>query len=929
MRNDSVHQVFCYFLLGFIINLFINFKFLYAQSWPTLYTQEDIIPQKKSDLKEIEKIKTKNISKIPENKIREKIFNSYYFILDFVSSTKGELPKNWIDSQKEPEKSLIYGFPPELKRPSVPIYFPAFNLTKLAFFISDDPYISRLNMCQDFWIQNRLQKSYDCFFFLQMDLAKDNVPISSLIRLQTNILQAFLFLHLATNDVNNLYIWNAKIVPPSPQEFTEGDHYAMARVLFSYIATKVDDSTYLPTKKNASVINEIYDNIYDSPVYFKVTTKIAGKKTSITHLQEPIDSIKWIQTVMPLVYYNSMVMNQGVMIWDRAFTSAWKLENYYARFDYPKMPEGSPLVVESPSKVTSPIFIAPRNNTDILSSADLFRSLAMLIGKDPGKAFEHTSSGIFRKAHPELTALHFHVTGNTYFDLDLLRWARRSYSWAELYSKSFSEKVPSNLIYGAESAFWAGQYEVAKNAYIQFLTIAGDKVYSPWANLRLAEIEELNGNQTFAKNKYEQILRNFDMHPVADEAQVRLFCLYEKNLTKNAKMVEYNKVLERIKTARDVLKKQAKTCMLRADLTKMQEESFKDNKASVEEKSNKQIEAINNFAKEFPNNEFMVLFTDRIKELELFKAPLFAEHNKCTQLIDFFVKNRDSLNKLSLNNHHFIGGLKWDNADRLKVLRCAAFAGNIDVWKEMRSHEVGKDGVPLHSTFYNLSLKPSVSNALKAYMQLKNTSSLWINKVKKIEKSSFEVIDRDDFWEMLTLRELLKYNLTMSESAQSLIDNAVAVDMFANPKLIYSSDTFCFWMLKASRQFNTANWESIAKTKTKNEWTLLLTDEKIQKNQPCEASFAKKLNTHALTNSSVFLDTYILLPFLEKVGVADASEDWLRYVQRIEKNLGSNNPEIINIYKNLLDKSKSALVKEASRLWIQKNIPSESEKLLW
>lgn len=104
---------------------------------------------------------------------------------------------------------------------------------------------------------------------------------------------------------------------------------------------------------------------------------------------------------------------------------------------------------------------------------------------------------------------------------------------------------------------------------------------------------------------------------------------------------------------------------------------------------------------------------------------------------------------------------------------------------------------------------------------------------------------------------------------------------------------------------------------------------KFKKNRPCEASFAKKLNTHALTHSSVFLDTYIVMPFLEKVGIADASEDWLRYVQRLEKSLGSNNPEIINIYKNLFDKSKSGLVKEASRLWMQKNIPSESEKLLW
>ena len=72
---------------------------------------------------------------------------------------------------------------------------------------------------------------------------------------------------------------------------------------------------------------------------------------------------------------------------------------------------------------------------------------------------------------------------------------------------------------------------------------------------KLAEIEERKGNSNNAKNYYEVILRKFNSHFVAADAQVRLFCLYQNGLTKNTKKVEYQKVVEKIKNSRDVLKK--------------------------------------------------------------------------------------------------------------------------------------------------------------------------------------------------------------------------------------------------------------------------------------------------------------------------------------------------------------------------------------
>ena len=899
-----------------------------AQNWPSLYTNEDIIPQNKKELKEIEKLEPKDLAKMQEEKVRERIFNSYYFIADFFSSTKGEEPKGWFDSHKNPENSLWTGFPPELKRPPLVIHFPSYNLTKLAYFISDDPYVSRLNTCQGFWLQNRLQKAYDCFFFLQMDLANNGVSQSSLVRLQVNLVHGFFLLFLATNEVTDVHVWNPKTAPPTPDVFVDGDHYAISRGLFSYIATKVDDTIYLPKQKE-DIIEPIYKELYSAPAYYKISKKISGKKTTVTLLKEHIDPLKWIRTVMPLAYANAMVMNQGLMVWDRAFTSALKIENYFQNFNYPKMPEDSPLKVQKHALTESEIYIAPKNNTDFIAAADLFRTVAMLIAKDPTTALEYISAGIYRKGHPEISSLFFDLSGNAYFDLDLLRWARRSYSWSELYSKSFAEKVPSSLLFGAESAYWSGNYDVAEKAYNRFLKLVGDPHYSPWVYLRLAEIDERKGNNKQAQNKYELILRNFNKHVVADDAQVRLFCLYEKGLTKNTKKVEYEKVMEKIKNARDVLKKQAHACLLRADLDFLQDASVSDDKLNVVEKSQKQEKAISDYAKEFPNNEFLVLFTDRVKELELSMGTFLASENACYKLIDFYLQNKKSLNKLSKNNHNYVKGLKWDKEDRLKLLRCSAFVDNVPIWNEMRKSEIGKDGEPLQTFFYNLSLSPSVENAIAAYLSLKGSSDIWTKKIKSIEKSSFEVTTRDDFWEMLTLRELMKFDLLISRSAKNLLNNAVSQDLFTNPKLIFSSNTFCNWMLRASSQFTDEKWDSIAKIKDKTEWLSLQIDTRAQKARPCDSSFAKALFVVSLTRPTPYLDKNILLPFLENKGIAQGSEDWLQYAQRLEKERGNKDQEVQDIYRKLLKEAKEPLVKEAAGMWIKKNLPEEADKFLW
>lgn len=901
--------------------IFIYSQNSYAQNWPSLFSNDDIISQNKETNSDI-------IATMPEEKVREKVFNSYYFIADFFSSTKGEEPKGWFDSNKNPKNSLITGFPPDLKRPSLDIKFPLYNLTTINYFISDDPYISRLNTCQSFWIENRLQNAYDCFYFLQIDLTKAGIKQSSAIRLQINIVNAFFLLYLATNEIKDIHDWNLSVVPMGHVPISDNDFYLMSRIIFSFIATKTDDSIFLPKNKQ-NVIDSIYKNIFVSPVYFEISKKISKNKTKVSLMNNPVDGIKWIQTVMPIVYANAMTMNQAVLLWDRAFLAASKVESYFQHFNYPDMPNVSPLNVQSPVETNSKIFISPKNNSDFLASIDLFRASAMILNKDPAMALEYISTGIYRKADPEMTSLLFDLSGNAYFDLELLRFAKRSYSWAELYSKSFAKKVPSSLLFGAESAYWMGEYDIAKKAYERFLKLVGDSKFAPWVYLRLAEINERKGNHTQAQDLYEMILRNFNQHTVSQDAQVRLFCMYENGLTKNTKKVEYNKVLDKIKNARDILKKQAEACLLISDLDDFQKKSETDKSRNVIEKSFEQKKAIDSYAKKYPNSEFIQLFSDRIKELELSMGTFLASENSCNKLIDFYLKNKKSLNNLNKINHHYVYGLKWDKDDRIKLLRCSAFVKNLSLWKEMRLSDIGKDGGLLQNSFYNMTVKPSLENALLIYLSLKESSKTWVNEVKNVEKSSFELTAQKNFWELLSLYKLINFDLAITDSQKNLFYNAVAQDLFKNPKIIFSSNTFCNWMLRFSQQFTIEEWISIAKIKDKNEWLSLKIDARLQKLQPCESAFANSLFSVSLRHTNSYLDNNILLPFLEKIGLSQGAENWLLYVQRLEKERGIQDPKVKEIYSKLLKESKDSLVKEAAGLWFKKNFPEATDNILW
>ena len=900
----------------------IEAKDLPLESWPTLVESKDFIPTT-----EDHKIKFKwspELKLTPEF-TRKKIFDSFYFFSDFASETRGQRPREWIDSEKHPQKALEAGYPNFIPRPKNDFYFPIYPMIKLSYFKGDDVVNAEVNVCQTYWVQKQYQEAYNCFATLQMNLSKSNYPSTEFVKMQVNILQGFFMLHVLMNniDVKNIS-FNAN--PPINIRFKPGEISDITKSIFYYIATHYDEKLYLPEKISNDIMKN-YGDFYNFPYYLIKDKFVSEKEYETSFGNESVDMMTWMRSIMPMVYMNVIGLSNNSENWQRGFNVIDRIGKYVDSFVFPEQPKETAFRIPFPATVGEDIFLKPVNNIDMLMVTDLYRALALQSSKDPDSALKHLAAGILRKGDPNLASLLFKVSGDGYYDLDILQLSRRSYSWSELYSKEFVDKIPGALFFGAESAFWLGHYDTAKKGFKRFLLASSDPKYTPYARLRLGNIAQVQGDDKSAKTMFEYIVRNFEKHPAAQDATVNIFCMDIHSMSKNVRKNEYKNVTEKIQQTRTDLQRQAKACLLKSDLIDATELAAKEEKKNVVQKSKIQEDLIENYKKEFPENEFIILFAERIKQLNLAQASLFSSQNKCQELIEFYKKNKNELTHLSKDNNKYVKGLRWSKVERLKLLRCSALLQDNEIWKEARSFDVGKDKDPLQSKFYTLAVHPSSHAAIELYFELKKSIDKWKQKLERIERSGTEMTIRSDFWDLLAIRKFLNYEFTASSLNKKLISNVLVKDIMKSPKMIFQTPLFCSWFLKEFDSLSSEDLDLVSNLKNSVEWSEIL-DNPENKNK-CDFQVARNLVAKSLKIPSDVRDRNILLPYLEKQGFELASEDWLSYAQRLEQEKGSKDPYVVDIYNNLIKNTKDELIKKDALLWMKKNFPKSTDKVLW
>jgi hypothetical protein len=913
-----VKMYIVYLLLFFTITFS---AFANTETWPSLFQPFDLIPKDNHQSKILN-----NIENSSPERIREKIHDSFYFIYDFDSETKFERPLNWINELKEPQKALELGYPQEIKRPINKIHYPIYPLIKLYYFNGDNATNSSINSCQSYWLNEKYQDAYNCLASLQINITTGKYKATSIQKIQVTILQAFFMLNLSLNNNKDVKNIAYKTIPPTLIRFKPNEVFNITTNLFSYLINRYKEEDFENDNNSKSILKD-YGDFFKYPQYLVDLKFKKNFKFTVTLGSESVDPLVWIHSVMPIVYLNALSFNENLNNPQKSYMASNKLDTYLDNFDFPKLERGFAMSTPTLSSVGEDIYFNPKNNLDTSVMLDFYRAEAYQKEGEHELALKSISQGILRNGDPELSSLLFKTAADTYYDLNILQFARRAYSWSEMYSKDFSFKVPSVLFYGAESAFWLGQYETAKKAFKQFLLASGDKVYAPIARLRIGNIDQRLGNINAAVSSYESILRNFDNHPASQEAAVNLFCMDVNKDSKNVRKLKYKNMEKKIKYARPDVLRQAKACMLNSDLMDATEKSFEQNDKNVVEKANFQKEIIANYNKEFIDNEFIVLFKDRIRQLELADAALLAWQNKCEDLISYYSKNKLELKKLSKENNKYVAGLKWDKTERNKLLRCAALVNNNKMWKEARAFDVGKEGDPIQEKFYYFSEKPSSKTALNIYYEIKKSAKNWENKIDYVENTGNEITDQEDFWELLATKKFIAYEFTSGKSSKNLLSQAIVKDLLQEPQVIFQLPIFCSWFLRQFNNLSRDDLDRILLMKNSSSWIDLL--DSNAKGSQCELAVAKNLLSQSFRISSEKRDKQLLLPYLKKLGFDKASEDWLIYAQRLEEEKGGIDDEVTDIYRNLEKESKDQRVKMAATLWLKKNFPNSADKVLW
>lgn len=567
----------------------------------------------------------------------------------------------------------------------------------------------------------------------------------------------------------------------------------------------------------------------------------------------------------------------------------------------------------------------PKNYRDLLGTLKLARSITELVNEDPQQILYESDAAIRASVSNDVAALAFYLSSNIFYDFNNFRYARQLYAWSEGIAPHFAESVPVVVLLGAEASFWHGDFEIARKGFEKFTLLSGDSSYGPWARMRLAEISQIQGKMEPAIERYEEITRLFPEHTVAKDATVRLFCVHAPSLPPNALAKAYDEVQKVIENASDALKSQAKACLLKEDLKDLADDSSnKPSDAVVDAK--KQLDAIDDYKNEFPDSDYLGLFTDRIQKLELSEALFQAAEAHCKDFIKFYKDHRSHIKKIKPKDADILKSLTWGKAERITLLRCSALTHDNQIATEMQKSDAKDDAPKLHPLFFKLQHRPSDSGAVALFHALSTSDAKdWKKVITQTEKSGDTLIRDKDFWRKISTRALIEFELGTPQKDKKNFRKTVVTKVLEKPELVLQSEILCDWTLAASHNFSSGQWDHLSKATSGEEWLAMLEKGKTQ--LQCPTRLAKKLFAVSLVEPSSLRDTHLLRKYLESKGVAEAEEQWLSYAERMANSHGPLDQNTREIFAKIYKEAKSQIIKASAKAWIEKNVDPNTSLL--
>lgn len=853
----------------------------------------------------------KSLPQFADAKLKKLINDSFGLPAVMTMQEASNTPPQWWSVATHGQRYLTLGPTRHFERPQLIIRIPMLRLREVPYLEGESDFVREMNNLIRLWTLGRTEDALKVRTQLQTD--KKKAPRGTLERTAVAIVNGYLDMQVAAGLEEPL------------------ERYGPAMGSLWDALGKTELSVYLKPKE-VKIHEQIFNSTFEEPALFSKEGVYPPSLKPPRLSPYSVDLVTFVRTLALPSVFNVVALAAQANYWTRVFEASEKFNEIYSKLDSRfVLQKSDDLNFTTPPGVqlTHPIMMWPRTAEQMKIIIQMLRAQAQFLAQDPLMALRESARVILKSEIPSFKALGFMQTANVYDDLGYPHYARRFHAFAEAFAdENWYQQNPYFLLGGAENSFWSGEQEIAKKAFDKMLLSAGDKVYGPWARLRLAEIEHLNTGEEKAAVLYEQLNRFYPKHPVALVARRRLFCINRNKMGARSRYLEYQELKELFPKMEESEIEQVRACNL---LGLMQDApSVAGNTAkSLPEDAAQQLGLITEFEEKFPSSSYNPFFAERKTTLQAALGPYLLAHKQCKDALDFFARHEAQLKTLKKNSGKYLRELKWTEVEQDRMLRCATLFASKETLKKVlpaprasrkaKSQSIirPKQLSPLVRLAVAMTLSANDKDAAALFQELRRLGEkdLWTN-VRRLEKTQSQSIDSERFWVDLASVRVMQWDLEQPKSKKKKLLAAMRREVLRVPSNTVESLELCQRFMLESASLTQTEWRKFITAIPTEKWLEFL---KTTDSASCPAQIAQEALLAAQMRPSLACDRHLLWPWLKDRGARQEQEGWLALATRWSEQKLVSKQELEEIFKTLEKEADNPSVQRAARAWREAN----------
>lgn len=889
-----------------------------------------------------------------------------FFPLDAQEKTLALVPPGWPDPKMDPATSLKLGFPARAPVPKISFSLPLFKLPYPVYLKGSSTLISSLNECMRLWKEKRYGEAEIAYEAI-IESTK-NAPPGGLDFALPRLMAGLFYMHMA---YHHAWAFDPQKVPPFEYglEFAPGMEPSTALPLESGLALPSETPKGPGSPEPSALGTATPSNLEMTYFINRAATMLLNaivkldSKFLLAKADAPVDEKFWLDMVQqgfwvrqfkmkwqPLNFmpaqavakepeeflfeislfalWNSFELFRGT--WHYNFRAADSLSQILSRLKLSKETlfklEKRPVFYSNPETypLRSPIYLYPSHPQDFKSLVHLIQSTAHLQDKNFHGFLLSLQQCVKQAQSSVLGAVCLQSAALNYYQLGNLPLAERYFQLARESSPDFQASFPLSTYFQAQTFFWRGQYQRARELLEWVRDHQGDPHFAPWILTRLWETLQVEPKpQDFKTSDRAEAIdleldQNFSSHFLGMEARLRRFCREGENWPQRTRSEVASSLQQYLFKMRPSLLPQAKACLLKYDLS-MQKKSTSHKWESAASEMQKQLDAIEQFESQSSPAFYTELFEDQKEALELRNLMEAHHKKKCGPLMTLLDTHQDLLKKYLLvtppakkgkkqmadwdRGKAFHPYLKWGASEMRTLWHCAALTqdskalGTIaffDPLQNLVDPQWRKTAQHVQKMILSGDFQKQASfwNTVKSAY-----SKEWPKLLQNVTvKPALSVAD-PHFWPKLGLLKILLHRNFWHHKSPIQLD--LVNHLKKTPWEVLEQKRFCYFTMEHWHQFGKNFPKMILHQKPTTFWLhhLTLVEEppppgketrpKLAKGSGraldhCLESLALKLMEVFLENPDLKVAQEFVIPYLEALSPEESWEDWVVLLQNYE-----------------------------------------------